>query len=69
MQALDGKILGKPVDKEDGIAMLQRLSGRSHEVLTGICLYNGNFNRTVLSRSIVTFKKLDLTEIERYWET
>jgi septum formation protein len=35
---LDGQILGKPVDKDDAVRMLRLLSGRSHEVLTGICL-------------------------------
>jgi MAF protein len=38
--ALDGEILGKPVDRDDGITMLQRLSGRSHKVLTAICLFD-----------------------------
>ena len=36
--ALDGKILGKPKDEADAVAMLQSLSGRSHEVFTGVCI-------------------------------
>ena len=36
--ALDGKILGKPKDEADAVAMLQALSGRSHEVYTGVCM-------------------------------
>lgn len=36
--ALDGAILGKPVDREDAIAMLERLQGRGHEVYTGVTL-------------------------------
>jgi septum formation protein len=36
--AVDGESLGKPVDAEDARRMLARLSGRSHEVLTGVCL-------------------------------
>jgi septum formation protein len=35
----DGEILGKPLDKDDARAMLQRLSGRPHRVLTGVCLW------------------------------
>ena len=36
--ALDGKILGKPKDEADAAAMLQALSGRAHEVYTGVCI-------------------------------
>lgn len=36
--AIDGQILGKPVDEEDAFHMLKRLSGNSHEVSTGVCL-------------------------------
>jgi septum formation protein len=36
--ALDGKILGKPKDEADAIDMLKALSGRSHEVYTGVCI-------------------------------
>ena len=36
--ALDGKILGKPKDEADAAAMLRALSGRSHEVYTGVCM-------------------------------
>ena len=37
---LDGEILGKPADREDAVAMLQRLRGRRHEVFTGLALVN-----------------------------
>jgi len=67
--ALDGEILGKPADREDGIAMLQRLSGRTHQVLTALCLYDGQLVREVLSRSTVSFKDIELYEIEQYWDT
>jgi len=36
---LDGEILGKPVDDDDAVAMLRRLSGRAHEVLTAVALW------------------------------
>ncbi|GMR05644.1 MAG: nucleoside triphosphate pyrophosphatase [Gammaproteobacteria bacterium] len=66
---LDEAIIGKPANREDGIAMLKRLSGRSHRVLTAICLFDGNNVRQALSRSTVFFKPLKIDEIEQYWET
>lgn len=65
--ALDGEILGKPIDRNDGIAMLHRLSGRSHTVLTAICLIDEHLQQQSLSQSIVTFKNLQTDEVERYW--
>ena len=35
---LDGEVLGKPKDKEDAVRMLRKLSGASHQVITGVCL-------------------------------
>jgi septum formation protein len=67
--ALDGEILGKPASREDGISMLQLLSGRSHKVLTAICLFDGNLEQQYLSTSVVEFKILELDEIVSYWET
>jgi septum formation protein len=67
--ALDGEILGKPTSREEGIGMLQSLSGRSHKVLTAISLFDGNLEQQYLSSSIVEFKILELDEIVSYWET
>lgn len=66
---IDGDIVGKPVDRDDGIAMLQRLSGRSHKVLTAICLYDGKKERDSLCQSAVSIKALELDEIECYWDS
>lgn len=66
---LDGTILGKPRDRTDGIAMLRRLSGRVHAVLTGIALVHQDAEYTALSESRVTFAHLSEEEIVRYWET
>ena len=41
--ALDGKTLGKPVDEEDAARMLRALSGRTHEVYTGVCILYPHF--------------------------
>ena len=65
---IDDRILGKPVDKADAIAMLMRLSGRTHEVMTGVALVSQQHSLCV-NVSQVTFKALDRNEIERYWST
>jgi nucleoside triphosphate pyrophosphatase len=67
--ALDGRILGKPDDKDEAITMLEALSGRCHEVLTAICLMRGRDVQPALSRSTVTFAALTAEQIEAYWHT
>ena len=66
---LDAKILGKPADREDAEAMLRRLSGRTHEVLTAVALRTANGLRSRLSRSEVTFRRIAAAEARAYWET
>lgn len=63
---LDDEILGKPVDRADAIAMLKRLQGRSHQVLTGVALRQGA--RTTVAHEVTTvrFRPLSDGEIERY---
>lgn len=63
---VDGKILGKPVDRPDAERMLAALSGRSHEVLTAIALQNDERLESALSRSEVRFKALSAEEIRDY---
>lgn len=66
--ALDGAVLGKPKDREDAIEMLKRLSGRTHEVFSGLTVLN-NKNQEIISdytKTEVTFSKLTQDEIERY---
>lgn len=65
----DGAILGKPADQGDAVAMLQRLSGRSHRVMTAVALVDDS---QALSRVVTTqvyFRTLTLAECERYWHT
>jgi len=66
---LDDEVLGKPRDRAHGLAMLQRLQGRTHEVLTAAVLHQSGREWSVLSRSRVTFAAMMPAEIERYWET
>jgi len=66
---LDGKVFGKPGDKEEATAMLTALSGRTHEVMTGVALLSGTHRQTALSRSQVRFRDISLAEAEAYWRT
>jgi septum formation protein len=66
---LDNTIYGKPRDRADGMAMLGRLSGRTHEVLTAVALANGNEVTVRLSVSTVRFRGLSPEECASYWDT
>lgn len=66
---IDGDILGKPRDHFDGLAMLARLSGRTHRVITGVCLYTGPEPAFVLVETGVTFTTLDRASCEAYLAT
>jgi septum formation protein len=66
---LDGVIYGKPHDRDEGIAMLQRLSGQTHEVLTAVALADSHDVALRLSVSSVRFRALTLEECSAYWET
>jgi len=66
---LEGKVLGKPRDAPDAIAMLAALSGRTHEVVTAVAVrWEAQLAQTV-SSSRVTFRVLQNDEIERYIAT
>ena len=64
--AVEGVILGKPADRAEAAAMLERLSGRTHEVLTAVALKHDEWLETALSRSEVRFKALGAAEIAQY---
>jgi septum formation protein len=66
---LDGKILGKPKDRQDAAGMLQQLSGRTHEVLTAVALRTAGGMQTTTSRSEVTLRAISAHEAQAYWET
>jgi len=63
---LDGAIIGKPRDQTDAAAILSRLSGSSHRVLTAVALADGKRHEHVLSVSEVRFRTLSAEEIRRY---
>lgn len=66
---VDGDVLGKPAGSAHARAMLARLSGRSHEVFSGVAVTDGERIRTALSRSRVIFRDIGTDEIERYVES
>lgn len=66
---LHGEILGKPRDRDDAIAMLLRMGGHTHQVITGIALATDA--GVLVSHSItdVTFRPLSAREAEAYWNS
>ena len=64
--SVDGQILGKPRDREDAIRMLGLLSGREHEVVSGVCLIGDDRIGCAHEVTRVVFDALDEATIERY---
>lgn len=68
--ALDSQILGKPTDSREAQTMLQQLSGRHHDVYTGVALVNGTgCQENAAIRTRVYFRPLTLEEIQAYIAT
>ncbi|ASL25739.1 Maf family protein [Azotobacter chroococcum] len=66
---LDGRILGKPGERAEALAMLQALGGREHEVLTAVVLAAVGRSAVRVVRSRVAFRPLTSAEAEAYWAT
>jgi septum formation protein len=66
---VDNSILGKPVDEDDCVRMLQLLSGRTHQVHTAVALRSAAGSDVRLSISEVTFRELSMAEMRGYWRT
>jgi septum formation protein len=67
--ALDGRILGKPKDKDDAIRMLGALSGQTHSVYTALALRSGRKTWSVVQHSRVTFAPLTPHDMAAYVDT
>jgi len=65
----EGEILEKPRGIEDAVRMLKVLSGRKHEVITGVCLKRGLIERTASAMTSVWFLPIDEGEIAAYAES
>jgi septum formation protein len=63
---LDGDVLGKPTDADDAASMLGRLSGRTHEVVSGLCLRTDDWEESGRAVTAVTFRGLTADEIADY---
>ena len=63
---LDGKVLGKPRDREDALQMLRTMSGRPHEVFTGVCITTTDWQRSFTAQTEVRFATLSEDEIIYY---
>lgn len=66
---LEGEVFGKPADAADAAVMLQRLSGRRHEVITAVVVLDAGRERMVVSTTVVEFGELDQDWIDRYLAT
>lgn len=66
---LDGEILGKPLDEEDAVRTLLRLSGRRHQVMTGVAVAKGEHCRVEVVTTEVTFAPITERLARTYWAT
>jgi septum formation protein len=66
---VDGQILGKPESKQHAFEMWQRISGRKHDVFSGVCVRTSTEKSSIVVRTQVEFQKLSLNDMEDYWAT
>ncbi len=66
---LGEQVLGKPRSAQDALDMLLALSGRAHQVMTGVAVIGDNGAATALSRSEVRFRDIDPAEAADYWHS
>lgn len=66
---LANEILGKPVNRQHALAILARLSGRTHRVLSAVARVDGAGERVLLSTSRVRFRRITPREREAYWDS
>jgi septum formation protein len=63
---LGGAVLGKPPTEDDARQMVEQLSGRTHEVVSGLCLRTHDWEELGRENTLVTFRQLAATEIDEY---
>lgn len=68
---LDGKIIGKPQDREECLQTLRDLAGRSHKVHSGVCVLEPASNRRLVQvvTSCVTFGPVSADQAQAYWDS
>jgi septum formation protein len=62
----DGELLGKPANESEAEAMLERLSGRTHEVVSGLCLRTQAWEEVATETTRVTFRELTPRDLAHY---
>ena len=62
----EGRVMGKPRDREDAVDMLKALSGKSHKVITAVTMRDSRGMKTVSDTALVHFKELKDSEIDYY---
>jgi len=67
--AIGDEILGKPRGQTEGMAMLRRLSGRVHEVHTGVAAFDGARIEVAVVTTRVFFREISELEVDNYWRT
>ena len=65
----DNRILGKPADRAEAVAMLTMLSGKSHSVITGVTIRTAERTHSFSVESIVNFRQITTEEIDYYIDT
>lgn len=66
---LGDEVFGKPRGRADALSMLARLSGRTHRVLTGVCVRRGGDAWSAVSDTEVRMRTIEAGEAQRYWQT
>ena len=66
---LEGVVYGKPDGRADGLAMLESLAGKTHQVLTAVALATGQGISLRVNCSSVRFRNIACSEMEAYWDT
>lgn len=65
----EGRLMGKPANAEEGAWMLRRLSAQTHQVMTGVALYDGRRSESVVVMSKVSFRQITPVEAQAYWRS
>jgi septum formation protein len=63
---LENEVIGKPQNRQHAIEILSHLSGKTHKVITGVCILNGDEKKMFAEETLVAFHDLSLAQIEYY---
>lgn len=63
---VDDEIIGKPKDENDAIAILQKLNGKTHRVITGVCIVKDGKEILITDTTLVTFHQLSIEQLTHY---